>query len=269
MAIDEHTYAFRNARTAQRRRLETLETLLDEGTIRVLDARGVAPGARCLEVGAGGGSIARWLAGRVGPEGSVLATDLDTTVCADIAAPNVEVRAHDVLSDDLPEAEFDLVHMRLLLAWVADPGLPLERLIAALKPGGVLVAEEMDFVSVVPDPRVEPAARRAFEDFLTGHHALLGARHAFDPFYGRQVAGDLRASGLVDVGCEGRAAMWRGGGPGGLVWRLSLEQLRDGLIAGGHVDPGALDAAAAALDDPQFSFMSQITMAAWGRRPPA
>jgi len=267
MPTDQQTYAFRNARTAQRRRLEALEALLDDGSTRILAARGVAPGWSCLEVGGGGGSIARWLAERVGPEGTVLATDLDTTVLAESAAPNLEVRAHDVLTDDLPAGAFDLVHLRLVLAWLADPALALERLVAALKPGGVLVAEEMDFASVAPDPRVDPAARAAFERYVEGHHAVLRDRHAFDRFYGRRVAGDLAASALVDIGSEGRVGMWRGGEPGGLVWRLSLDQLRDGLLDGGYARAADLDVVAAALDDPGFSFMSQVTMAAWGRRP--
>jgi len=267
MATDHQTYAFRNARAAQRRRLEALEALLDEGSTEILAAQGVGPGWSCLEVGGGGGSIARWLAERVGPEGTVLATDLDTTVLAESAGPNLEVRAHDVLTDALPADAFDLVHLRLVLAWVADPALALERLVAALKPGGVLVAEEMDFASVGPDPRVDPGARAAFERYLDGHHALLRDRHGFDRFYGRRVAGDLAASVLVDVGSAGRVGMWRGGEAGGLVWRLSLDQLRDGLLDGGYAHAADLDVVAAALDDPGFSFMSQVTMAAWGRRP--
>jgi len=267
MPTDQQTYAFRNARAAQRRRLETLEALLDDGSTRILAARGVAPGWSCLEVGGGGGSIARWLAERVGREGRVLATDLDTTVLAESAAPNLEVRAHDVLTDDLPVGAFDLVHLRLVLAWVADPALALERLVAALKPGGVIVAEEMDFASVAPDPRVDPNARAAFERYLDGHNAVLRDRHGFDRFYGRRVAGDLAASVLVDIGSEGRVGMWRGGEPGGLVWRLSLDQLRDGLLDGGYAQAADLDVVAAALEDPAFSFMSQVTMAAWGRRP--
>jgi SAM-dependent methyltransferase len=267
MATDQQTYAFRNARAAQRRRLDALEALLDEGSTRILAAQGVARGWTCLEVGGGGGSIARWLAERVGPEGTVLATDLDITVLAESAAPNLEVRTHDVLRDDLPAGAFDLVHMRLVLAWLADPALALERLVAALKPGGVLVAEEMDFASVAADPRVDPGARDAFARYLAGHHAMLRDRHAFEPSYGRRVERDLAASGLTDVGAEGRAGMWRGGGPGGLVWRLTLEQLRDGLLAGRYAEAADLDAVAAALDDPDFSFMSQVTMAAWGRRP--
>jgi len=38
------------------------------------------------------------------------------------------------------------IHLRLLLAWLSDPDAALRRLTAALKPGGWLVAEEMDFV---------------------------------------------------------------------------------------------------------------------------
>ena len=34
--------------------------------------------------------------------------------------PNLEVRVHDVLEDDLPEGRFDLVHHRLLLAWLRE-----------------------------------------------------------------------------------------------------------------------------------------------------
>ena len=78
--MDEQSYAFANVRDMQRERLRTLEALLDAGTIQHLERRGVRRGWRCLEVGAGGGSIAAWLAARVAPEGSVVATDLDTTV---------------------------------------------------------------------------------------------------------------------------------------------------------------------------------------------
>ena len=87
MTTDDQTYAFKNALDAQRERLRTLELLFDAGSIRCLEARGVRPGWRCAEVGAGGGSIATWLCDRVGPGGSVLATDLDATVLQRARAP--------------------------------------------------------------------------------------------------------------------------------------------------------------------------------------
>jgi SAM-dependent methyltransferase len=267
MTADEQTYAFDNALAVQRERLDTLEELFDPGTIRQLEARGVAPGWRCLEVGAGGGSIATWLCDRVGPEGGVLATDLDTRWVAELSQPNLEVRVHDLLEDDLPEGEFDLIHTRLLLAWLGDPRVGIERLIGALRPGGLLLAEEIDFVSSVPDPRMDAAPRALFERAVNAHNTVLAQRHSFDPFYGRRVAGDLEDAGLTDVGSEGRAATWRGGGPGGRIWRLSIDQLRDEIVALGLMSPTDLEAALALCDDPGLVVMSPVMMAAWGRRP--
>ena len=151
---EELVYAYDNAVAGQRERLRTLEALFDAGTVAELEARGIDRGWRCLEVGAGGGSIALWLADRVAPEGIVAATDRDTTLLDELSHPNLEVRVHDVLEDDLPEREFDVVHVRLLLAWLSDRRTALRRLIGALKPGGWLVAEELDFASAVPDPRM-------------------------------------------------------------------------------------------------------------------
>jgi protein-L-isoaspartate O-methyltransferase len=109
----QHRYAFDNTRTIQRRRLAALARLLDPGSVRDLEATGVGPGRRCLEVGAGNGSVAAWLCDRVGAAGTVVATDLDTTVLRDLSHPKFDVRAHDVAVDDLPEDEYDLVHMRV------------------------------------------------------------------------------------------------------------------------------------------------------------
>jgi SAM-dependent methyltransferase len=267
MTADDQTYAFDNALAAQRERLDTLETLFDPGTIRQLEARGVGPGWRCLEVGAGGGSIAAWLCARVGPDGAVLATDLDTRWVAELSHPNLDVRVHDLLEDDLPSGEFDLVHVRLVLAWLREPPVGLQRLIAALKPGAWLLVEELDFVSAVPDPRMEPQQRVLFERAASAHNAILARRHAFDPYYGRRVTGDLEDAGLTDTGAEGRASMWRGSGPGGRIWRLSVAQLRDEIADSGLMDPADIDAALALCDDPRLSTMSPVMMAAWGRRP--
>jgi 2-polyprenyl-3-methyl-5-hydroxy-6-metoxy-1,4-benzoquinol methylase len=265
---DRQTYAFDNAREVQRERLRALEAVLDAGTTAILEARGVQRGWRCLEVGAGGGSIAEWLCARVGPEGHVVATDLDTTVLQARSHPNLEVRVHDVLHDDLPEQEYDLVHLRLVLAWLGEPSRPLQRLVSALKPGGWLVAEEMDFVSVVPDPRIGAEAAALFARVVDAHHLVLAERNSFDPTYGRRLLGDLEDAGLVELDAEGRAGMWRGGEAGARAWKLTLTQLREPLVESGRVTASDVDLAVARCDDREFSFISQVTVAAWGRRPP-
>ena len=73
----------------------------DADTIRYLEQIGVSSGWGCLEVGGGSGTIAEWLCKRVGTDGHVVATDLDTQLLESIVAPNIEVRCHDIVNDDL------------------------------------------------------------------------------------------------------------------------------------------------------------------------
>ena len=95
--MSDKGYVFDNAAERQaRERFAALPRIYDPGTIRHLQALGVTAGWRCLEVGAGGGSIALWLAERVGPSGYVLATDLDTRFLEPLARPTLEVRRHDI-----------------------------------------------------------------------------------------------------------------------------------------------------------------------------
>ena len=70
-------YAYGHAWAMERVRLAGLEATLDPGTREHLTRLGAGPGKRCLEVGAGGGSVALWLAGQVAPGGTVVATDLE------------------------------------------------------------------------------------------------------------------------------------------------------------------------------------------------
>src|SRR3954470_5095780 len=240
MSARQGTYAFDNARQVQSERLRALEEALDPGTVRHLEACGVADGWRCLEVAAGGGSIANWLCERVGPDGAVIATDLDTTVLRARAQRDVDVREHDVLVDEFPPASFDLIHFRLLLAWLPDRQAALARMCRWLKPGGWLLAEEMDFVSAVAVHGPSADAAGTFERVIQAHLRALSANHGFDPSYGRRLPVDLELAGVAPAGCEGRVSIWRGGGSGMRVWQITFAQLRDAMIA--------LDADASEID---------------------
>ena len=108
-------YVFPNAAPQAAARLRALADIFDPGTMRHLEARGVGHGWSCLEVGGGLGTMTRWLATRVGQRGQVLTTDIDTRHLDSMHLPNVEVRRHDIVSDTLPEAAFDLACTRLVL----------------------------------------------------------------------------------------------------------------------------------------------------------
>ena len=113
-------------------------------------------------MGAGAGSIAAWLCQRVGATGHVLATDLDTRFLDALDAPTLEVRRHDITTDALPEGAFDLIHIRAVLEHLPPPAraAALGRMVAALKPGGWLLAESGDYVSWTPATAL-PAERAA------------------------------------------------------------------------------------------------------------
>jgi hypothetical protein len=80
-------------------RLSLLERILDPLSHRRRDF--VRPGWRCLEVGAGRGSMAVWLAEQVGESGKVVATDIDVTYLERIHLSNLEVRRHNILNDSV------------------------------------------------------------------------------------------------------------------------------------------------------------------------
>ena len=257
-------YRLDNSWVQARERLALIEARYDPGTIRHLESLGVNEGWHCLEIGGGGGSIAEWLCRRVGSSGHVVATDINPRFLQALKLPNLEVRRHNIVDDALEEGAFDLVHTRAVLVHLGERDTALDRLVAALKPGGWLLAEENDFASFVADPRAGDVACERLAKLIKAHQAAGGG---VDVFYGRRLYADLYARGLVNVGAEGRSWMGRGAAPSAQGLRLSYTQMRKVLLGSGELDAAELDACLALFDDPNFLFMSATIMAVWGRRP--
>src|SRR5438477_10948072 len=129
------------------KRLHFLQQILDPVTFRRLEQIGVQQGWRCLEVGAGEGSIAHWLAKKVGPQGKVVATDIEIRLMDKQHEPNLEIRRHDILVDDLEQGYYDLVHTRAVLMHLSDPVQAVKKMAGAVRPGGWLFLEEFDSIS--------------------------------------------------------------------------------------------------------------------------
>src|SRR5690606_36441685 len=148
----EQRYMFDQAWLAEQQRLAALENIWDPFTFANPEAIGVPAGARCLQVGGGNGAVAAWLCAKVGLAGHVVATDRDTRFLEIRDQPNLEVRRHDITRDDLEREAYDVIHTRLLLSHLPAHDAALQRMVAALKPGGWLLVEEFDHVSFEPDP---------------------------------------------------------------------------------------------------------------------
>ena len=241
-------------------RLAGIEATWDPGTRALLDSLGMRPGLHCLEAGAGGGSIAAWMADRVGSEGSVLAVDIDTTHAEPLAGGVLEVRRLDLLRDDLPAGAFDIVHERSVLSWLGE-GDALERLVASLAPGGLLLAEDFDW-AILGSADGAPTVAKAYEVIL----GLL-ERVGYQPRYGRTLSRRLERAGLEDVATEGRSYVLQGGSLGTAFDRYSLLAHRDAIVATGELTEAELDETLRFLDDPGERVLTPVLYAAWGRKP--
>jgi SAM-dependent methyltransferase len=250
-------------------RVGLIEALYDGITTRYLDALGVKAGWRCSDVGAGRGSIARWLAERVGPLGQVVAADLNPRLLRRASLPtNVEIREHNILTQDLEAAQYDLVHCRALLMHLPQPAVALERMAAAVRPGGWLCLGEPDFT---PFGAVDPQAPGAVA-FTQTFHACFDALRAagcLDSTFGRRLLTLVEGLGFTHIRAAGEVLLGKGGShPLGRFWRLSLRVPGvEGLVERGVVTREAFDQMCAFLDDPACGLVGSILFSVWGQRP--
>ena len=255
---EQGTYVVPNDWGDARRRLRLLETWADPATTRRLAATGVGPGWRCLEVGAGG-SVTRWLCERVGPAGQVVAVDMDTRFVEELDYPQLEVRRQDVVTQPVPRGEFDLVHTRAVLTHLPARDDVLADLVAALRPGGRLVIEEVDFFSI------DSCATGLYREMLTSMETIT-APAGLNCHWARQLPAMLASAGLEAVTADADIQFCNGGSAAAQFLAVSFVQLRDTLVAGGCTAED-LDRFSTLLDDPTTWFPNMAVVGATGRRP--
>ena len=175
--MSDDGYLLDNRTTEAGTRLNALSAIFDQWTFDHIDRTGIGPGWRCWEVGAGGPSVTRFLASRVGESGRVLATDIDLSWAAAAAGPQVELRRHDLSLDPTPDESFNLVHARLVLVHLPDRERALASLVGALRPGGWLVIEDAD-PALQPLSCLDPMSpgEELANRLRTGFRALMAER---------------------------------------------------------------------------------------------
>jgi SAM-dependent methyltransferase len=249
-------------------RFAGLEACYDQATFGYLSALGLGTGWRCWEIGAGAGSVLRWMAAQVGQSGSVLGTDVNLDWIDAGMLRQVELRRHDVTSDEIPASSYDLIHARLVLQHLPERDQVIERVVAALAPGGWLVLEEFTRIfPACPEPTTDE--QRVFNRVYDAFRELLGRRGANTTTYPRTLVWRMERAGLVQTGAEGRLVFATGASPGAGVWRANLLQTGDHALDAGLITADDLTTFLRVLDDPGFTFAMPLLISAWGRRHPA
>ncbi|AZM64140.1 MULTISPECIES: class I SAM-dependent methyltransferase [unclassified Streptomyces] len=253
----ESLFAPEHPREAER--IDAAALVYDPFTTRRLRALGVGPGLRCLEVGAGTGTIVRWLLETADVD-EVVALDRDTEALAPLDDRRLRVLTAD-LTDGRPlPGTFDLIHARFVLMHLPDRRRLVSRLAGRLNPGGLLVLGDAVELPDVLGP--SSPYRRTMDAMWRALRATIGTDIAAVPSYPRF----LREEGLRDVAAEVYCPPLVPGGPAALFWSETWSRMRPQLEATGLVDADVVDQALTYLSAPHLAELGPGMAMAWGRR---
>ncbi|MFJ8621967.1 class I SAM-dependent methyltransferase [Kitasatospora sp. NPDC093550] len=231
-----------------------------------LTALGVGPGWRCLDVGAGTGTISRWLAEEAGVD-EVLALDRDPRFVNARPTGRLRTMAADLTDPSLEPGRFDLVHCRFVLMHLPQHAEVLARLADWVAPGGWLVVGDAVDLTTADSP--EPVYRRA----MAAMWQVLRERIGTDTGWVTRYPHLLRELGLREVGAELHVPPLTPDAPVTAFWRTTWLSMREALEAaaapdgGAALAPGGLDRALEYLSSPELAELSPGMVTAWGRRP--
>ena len=252
-----------------RDRLRLLSEVMGPWTRALLAEVGIPAGSVCLDIGCGGGDVSRELARAAGPQGRVIGVDLDEVKldiarreCAEQGISNVAFEVRDIV-DWEPGEPIDVVYARFLLTHLTNPVRVVSAMRRHLRPGGVMIVEDIDFRGHFAEPDC-PALRR----FVELYTQVVQSRGA-DPDIGPRLPGLLREAGLEDVRMRlVQPAAMEGGIK--ILTGVTLESISEAVLSAGLISEDELretirDLYAFALD-PRTVLGGPRVFQVWGRR---
>lgn len=252
-------------------RLELLQRVYGPATERVCREVGLAAGWRVADIGCGTGPTSCWFAQKVGPDGAVMALDASAaqlTIARSRASEsgltNVIFLEGSAYEPRLPVGQFDLVFCRLLLCHLQRPADALRQMIAMLRPGGILVVQDLILTSIFTDPG-SPAYQR-FIDIVMD----VGAKRGVNYCLGLRLHQLFREAGLMNIDAVLDQPVFISD-ERKRFWEYTFLEASPAIIGGGFMTQGEFDRLAAelsAIGTDDHTLVAQACMpAVWGTRP--
>ncbi|HET9256292.1 MAG TPA: methyltransferase domain-containing protein [Pseudonocardiaceae bacterium] len=243
----------------ERERLRLLERDSDPHTLEILQGLPVTPSWRCLDLGAGSGSIAYWLADRC-RDGHVVAADIDVRFLDRARLDNVEIRQFDVGRDWFPAGSFDLIHSRSVLCHILARDTVLAQAVEWLAPGGWLVAGEPYMFA--PDTSPYPPLRR-FYRAVDERWVAQGS----DMRWARRLPGLMAQAGLRRLEVATRSRCMGLGGAYDAFVLATIHQIGGIMVKDGNITQAELDQMVALFGDPAFADVRSVFITVSGQKP--
>ena len=223
-------------------RLRVLSRVWGDTTESLLRSVGVGPGMRCLDVGCGAGDVSLFLASLVGPSGAVVGSDSDgvqldlvRAECHRLGVTTVELVLENVMELEASDA-YDVVYSRFVLEHLPDPLEALRRMWRAVRPGGLLIAEDGDFLADFCEP-----PHPGFDFWQYAYQETL-RRHGGDPLSGRLLHSRFREVGIPDPQLEVVQHVYLSG-EGKLMPYLTIARTASKIVASGVATQAEVDQA--------------------------
>lgn len=253
-----------------RARLSVLARVLAPTTESLFERAGPLMGLKVIDAGCGGGDVTLALARQIGPKGQVTGIDLDQEklVLARAEAQaqglaNVSFEAGDVAAA-WPIADADLIYGRFILTHLKQPQDLLAQAMAALKPGGMILIEDIDIAGRFCYPE-NAAIETSFQLYMA-----LSRRRGGDPIIGRRLGLLLEEAKFADVGTTVVQPFSRRGGAKDVAM-LTFAAIADGLKAEGLATVEDVARISQAMEDfiqrPDTIVSMPRIFQAWGRKP--
>jgi ubiquinone/menaquinone biosynthesis C-methylase UbiE len=254
------------------KRMEAVARAYWPTTLPLLQRAGIREGMHCLDLGCGAGDVTIEIARLVGPTGSVVGMDMDSVKleigrkrAAQEGLTNLEFRQADVFEWD-DDSVYDLIYVRFLLTHLPQCERVVPKLLRALRPGGVLAVEDINFQGYVSHP-----ANSAHDRYVHLYREVV-RRRGGDADIGPKLLAMFAAAGTQQLGLSIVYPEHQPGSGKGISL-LTMIGISEAVLAEKLIEESELSAVLSELEnytrDPLSIICGPRVFQIWGRRAPA
>jgi ubiquinone/menaquinone biosynthesis C-methylase UbiE len=221
-------------------RLNLLHEVYGPSTERLLIDIGLKPKISVADIGCGPGAVTCFMGEQIGPEGTVLGVDNSAeqlSIALEKAQrkglDNIRFQEANVYSMGLEPEFFDMVYARSLMSHLQHPLQALREMSALVKPGGVLICEDIDMATIFSDPP-SPEYKRMVQLLLA-----LGNEIESDVRMGAHLPELFKKAGYSEPQARKDQPKYRTG-EAKRYWEYTLYEVAPTLIKAGIIKPDEL-----------------------------